>query len=172
LTQGYYVDINLNVNGPLAPFALHVKQGAASPQKRRNAMQVQPYLFFDGRAEEAIEFYKKTLGAEVGMLMRWKDSPDKSMCTPGNENKVMHASLKIGEARVMASDGRNTGKPDFKGFALSLDAKNEADADRMFEALSAGGQVTMPMSKTFFSPRFGMVADKFGVNWMIIVEPK
>lgn len=133
-------------------------------------MQVQPYLFFDGRCDEAIEFYKKTLGAEVAMLMRWKDSPDKSTCTPGNENKVMHASLKIGETRVMASDGRNTGHPKFEGFALSLNAKDEADADRKFNALSDGGQVTMPMSKTFFSPRFGMTADKFGVQWMVIVE--
>ena len=119
-------------------------------------MQVQPYLFFDGRCEEAIEFYKKALGAEVDMLMRWKDSPDKSMCSPGNENKVMHASLKIGETRVMASDGRNTGNPEFKGFALSLDAKDEAEADRLFNALSTGGKVTMPLGKTFFSPRFGM----------------
>ena len=93
-------------------------------------MQVQPYLFFDGRAEEAIDFYKKAVGAEVGMLMRWKDSPEKSMCTPNNENKVMHASLTIGNTRVMASDGENKGRPDFKGFALSLDAKDEADADR------------------------------------------
>lgn len=135
-------------------------------------MQVQPYLFFDGRADEAIEFYKKSLGAKVDMLMHWKDSPDKSMCSPGNENKVMHASLTIGEARVMASDGRNTGNPDFKGFALSLDAKDEATADQMFNALSAGGQVTMPMGKTFFAQRFGMVADKFGVNWMIILQQK
>lgn len=133
-------------------------------------MQVQPYLFFDGRCDDAIEFYKKTLGAEVAMLMRWKDSPDPSMCTPDNANKVMHSSLKIGETRVMASDGRNTGNPDFKGFALSLNAKDKADADRMFNALSDGGQVTMPIGETFFSPRFGMVADKFGVNWMIIVE--
>ncbi len=134
-------------------------------------MQVQSYLFFDGRCEEAIDFYKKTLGAEVGMLMRWKDSPDKSMCTPSNENKVMHASLKIGESRVMASDGRNTGNPEFKGFALSLNAKDEADADRLFNSLSAGGNVMMPLGKTFFSPRFGMTTDKFGVNWMVIVEP-
>ena len=133
-------------------------------------MQVQPYLFFDGRCDEAIEFYKKTLGAEVGMLMRWKDCPDKSAVMPANADKVMHASLKIGEARVMASDGRNTGNPKFEGFALSLNAKNEADADRMFNALSNGGKVTMPMSKTFFSPRFGMCADKFGMQWMIIVE--
>jgi PhnB protein len=136
------------------------------------AMQVQPYLFFDGRAEEAIEFYKKAVGAEVGMLMRWKDGPEKSMCTPNNENKVMHASLTIGNTRVMASDGENKGHPDFKGFALSLDAKDEADADRLFNALSNGGKVTMPLTKTFFSPSFGMLADKFGVNWMIIVEPK
>jgi PhnB protein len=133
-------------------------------------MQVQSYLFFDGRCEEAIDFYKKTLGAEVGMLMRWKDCPDKSACTPANENKVMHASLKIGESRVMASDGRNTGNPEFKGFALSVNAKDEADADRLFNSLSAGGKVMMPLGKTFFSPRFGMATDKFGVNWMVIVE--
>jgi len=132
-------------------------------------MQVQPYLFLDGRAEEAIEFYKKTIGAKVEMLMRWKDSPDKSMCASGNENKVMHSCLRIGETAVMASDGRNTGNPEFKGFALSINAKDEAEADRLFGALSDGGQVTMPMAKTFFSPRFGMLADKFGVNWMIVV---
>ena len=101
-------------------------------------MQVQPYLFFDGRCDEAIEFYKKMLGANVGMLMRWKDSPDKSMCTPDNENKVMHASLTIGETRVMASDGRNTGNPKFDGFALSVNAKDDADADRLFNGLSTG----------------------------------
>ena len=134
-------------------------------------MQVQPYLFFDGRCDEAIEFYKKTLGAEVSMLMRWKDSPEKSMCTSGNENKVMHASLKIGETRVMASDGRNTGSPKFDGFALSVNAKDEADADRLFNGLSTGGKAIMPLGKTFFSPRFGMTQDKFGVNWMVIIEP-
>ena len=134
-------------------------------------MQVQPYLFFDGRCDEAIEFYKKAVGAEVGMLMRWKDSPDKSMCTPDNENKVMHASLTIGETRVMASDGRNTGNPKFDGFALSVNAKDDADADRLFNGLSTDGKVVMPLGKTFFSPRFGMTQDKFGVNWMVIVEP-
>ncbi len=133
-------------------------------------MQVQSYLFFDGRGEEAIEFYKKTLDAKVTMLMRWKDSPDKSMCTPGNENKVMHASLTIGETGVMASDGRNTGNPKFEGFALSIATKTEAEADKLFNALADGGKVTMPQTKTFFSPRFGMLADKFGVNWMILVD--
>ena len=132
-------------------------------------MQVQPYLFFDGRCEEAIDFYKKALGAQVEMMMRWKDSPDKSMCTPGNENKVMHASAKVGDVSVMASDGRCEGKPSFQGFALSLTAKTEAEADKLFGALADGGQVQMPLGKTFFSPRFGMVADKFGVGWMILV---
>ncbi len=132
-------------------------------------MQVQSYLFFDGRAEEAIEFYKKVLDAKVTMMMRWKDSPDKSMCTPGNENKVMHSYMTIGETGMMISDGRNTGHPKFEGFALSISTKTEAEADQLFGALADGGKVTMPQSKTFFSPRFGMLADKFGVNWMILV---
>jgi len=132
-------------------------------------MQVQSYLFFDGRCDEAIEFYKKTLGAEVGMLMRWKDSPDKSMAMPSNADKVMHSSIRIGDTTIMASDGRNTGNPNFQGFALTISAKDAAEADKLFAALGAGGKVTMPMSKTFFSPRFGMLADKFGVGWMIIV---
>jgi PhnB protein len=133
-------------------------------------MQLQPYLFFDGRCEEALDFYKKAVGANVETLMRWKDCPDKSGCTPQNENKVMHAHVKIGDTAVLASDGRCEGKPDFKGFALSITAKSEAEADKMFEALAAGGQVQMPLTKTFFSPKFGMCADKFGVGWMVLVE--
>ena len=132
-------------------------------------MQVQPYLFFDGRCDEALDFYKKAIGAKVGMLMRWKDSPEKSMCTPDNANKVMHAQFDVGSTTVMASDGRNSGQPKFEGFALSIAAPDEAAADRMFNALVDGGQVTMPLGKTFFSPRFGMLADKFGVHWMILV---
>ena len=133
-------------------------------------MPVTPYLFFDGRCEEAIEFYKKTLGAEVQMLMRFKESPDQSMCTPGTENKVMHACIKIGGAPVMVSDGRAQGKPRFEGFSLSINPKDEADAARTFAALSERGQVQMPLGKTFFAKSFGMVADRFGVGWMIIVE--
>src|SRR5471030_922510 len=132
-------------------------------------MQVQVYLFMDGRAEEAIEFYKKTLDAKVTMLMRFKEAPDQTMCAPGSENKVMHAYVNIGETGVMISDGRNTGQPKFEGFALSIATKTEAEADTLFNALGDGGKVTMPQSKTFFSPRFGMLADKFGVNWMILV---
>lgn len=136
-------------------------------------MQIQPYLMFEGRTEEAIEFYKKALGAKVEMLLRFKDSPDKSnpACIPANENLIMHSAMRIGDSLVMASDGMATGQPKFEGITLSIDAKNEADADRLFAALSEGGKVQMPMMKTFFSPRFGMVADKFGVGWMVIVAP-
>ena len=135
-------------------------------------MQVQPYLFFDGRCEEAIEFYRKALGAEVATLMRFKDSPEPAqpgMCPPGSENKVMHASFRIGDTTVMASDGRCTGQPSFKGFSLALAASSDAQAEKLFGALADGGQVQMPLTKTFFSSRFGMVADRFGVSWMIIV---
>lgn len=138
-------------------------------------MQVQPYLFFDGRCEEAIEFYKRTLGAKVEMLMRFKEAPatedGKSMCPPatGSENKVMHACFKIGDTAIMASDGMCQGKPNFQGFSLSVDAADAKDAQRKFAALGDGGMVQMPLAKTFFSPSFGMVADKFGVCWMVIV---
>jgi PhnB protein len=139
-------------------------------------MQIQPYLFFDGRCDEAIDFYKGVFDAKVDMLMRFKEAPpqqdgDAGACMPADGEKVMHASITIGNSRVMLSDGRNSGNPKFDGFALSVGAKNEADADRMFNALANGGAVTMPMSKTFFARRFGMVRDKFGVHWMLIVEP-
>ena len=136
-------------------------------------MSVTPYLFFDGRCEEAIEFYKKALGAEVGMMMRFSETPEPhppGMCPPGSENKIMHASLRIDGASIMASDGRAQGKPKFEGFALSISPKDEADAERVFKALADGGQVQMPLGKTFFAKSFGMIADRFGVGWMIIVE--
>jgi PhnB protein len=132
-------------------------------------MLIQPYLFFEGRADEAIELYKKTLGAKVEMSMRFKDAPDQSMISPGSADKVMHAAIKIGDAVMLMSDGRNSGKPNFQGFSLTIYPKDEAEADKLFGALSAGGEVRMPMDKTFFAKRFGMVADKFGVGWMIIV---
>jgi PhnB protein len=134
-------------------------------------MQVQPYLFFEGRCEEAVEFYRRALGAEVEMLMRFKDSPEPTMAPPGAGDKVMHMSLRIGETTVLASDGRCQGQPGFQGFSLSLTVPNEAEAERLFAALADGGQVQMPLTKTFFSPRFGMVADRFGVSWMIYVAP-
>ncbi len=134
-------------------------------------MQVQPYLFFDGRCEEAVEFYRRTLGAQVSTLMRFKDAPpgEHGTAPPGSENKVMHTSFSIGDTMVMASDGRCMGQPSFQGFALTLTVPGEAEADRLFAALGDGGQVQMPLVKTFFSPRFGMVADRFGVSWMVIV---
>ena len=138
-------------------------------------MQVQSYLIFNGRCEEAIDFYKKSLGAKVEMLMRFKENPDKdkmdpNCMPPGSEEKVMHSSFKIGDTVVMASDGMSYDKkPEFKGFSLTVSARDEAEADKLFNALADGGNVTMPLGKTFFSPRFGMVADKFGVGWMVIV---
>jgi len=130
---------------------------------------VQPYLFFDGRTEEALAFYRKALGAEVEMLMRFKDSPELANNPPGSEEKVMHSSFTLNGATLMASDGHCQGKPSFEGFSLSLAAKDEAEAKRLFGALAEGGEVQMPLAKTFFSPSFGMVADRFGVSWMIIV---
>ena len=135
---------------------------------------LQPYLTFYGRCDEAIEFYKSALGAEVEVLMRVKDSPDPpppGMYPPGSENKVMHACLRVGQATLMASDGCGFGELAFKGITLSLTVSDAAQADRVFDALAEGGTVQMPLAKTFFSPRFGMVADRFGVAWMVYVVP-
>lgn len=137
-------------------------------------MLVQPYLFFEGRCEEAIELYRRALGAEVEMLMRFGESPDPlppGAVPPGSERKVMHACVRIGETRVMMSDGGCSEKAQFGGFSLSVTLPDEAAADRVFEALAAGGQVRMPLGKTFFASRFGMLADRFGVGWMVIVMP-
>jgi PhnB protein len=140
-------------------------------------MQVQPYLFFEGRCDEAAAFYKKAVDAEVTMLMRFKDAPQQEAggegCAPGAAppgDKVMHMNMRIGDAMVMASDGHCSGKPNFQGVALSLLAKDPAEARRLFDGLADGGQVQMPMGPTFFSPAFGMLADRFGVNWMILAE--
>jgi PhnB protein len=135
-------------------------------------MQVQTYLNFDGRCEEALEFYCKALGAEVTMLSRFKDSPEPhapGMVPPGAENKVMHASFRIGESTVMASDCHCGGRPSFQGFSLSLTLPDGARAERAFAALTDGGQVQMPLGKTFFASHFGVVTDRFGVSWMIYV---
>ena len=137
-------------------------------------MLVQPYLNFDGRTEEALEFYRRALGAEVTMLMRFKDMPEPpqpGMVPPGAENKVLHASFRIGDSTVLASDSHCTGRANFQGFSLSLTVRDEAEAKRRFASLAEGGQVQMPLAKTFFSPSFGMVADRFGVSWMVYVTP-
>jgi PhnB protein len=135
-----------------------------------NNLTIQPYLFFDGRCEEAIEFYRAALGAEVIMLMRFKDNPDPSACAPGTLEKIMHANLRIGDTTVLVSDGRCAGKMAFEGFSMAITVHTEAEADKCFAALADGGQIQMPLAKTFFSSRFGMVADRFGVGWMILVQ--
>jgi PhnB protein len=135
-------------------------------------MHIESYLFFNGRCEEAIAFYQRALGAEVLMMMRNKEAPEQpppGMLPPGSENKVMHATLRLGTSNLMLSDGRCDGKTEFKGFSLSIAAANEAEADRLFSALAEGGTVQMPLAKTFWSPKFGMVADRFGVGWMVSV---
>jgi PhnB protein len=136
-------------------------------------MQIQPYVNFEGRCEEALNFYRTALGAEVTRLARFKEIPEPQpgMITPGTEEKVMHSTFRVGDTTVMASDGRCLGKGSFQGFSLSLSVKNDAEAERYFNALAAGGQVTMPLAKTFFSSRFGMVTDRFGVPWMVVVLP-
>jgi len=136
-------------------------------------MDVQPYLFFNGKCEEALDFYKTAIGAKVDMVMRFSESPEKppeGAMPAGSENKVMHASFHVGDSHIMASDGHCAGKPSFQGFGLSLDAKSDAEAEKLFGALSKGGQVQQPLTKTFFASKFGMVSDKFGVMWMVIAE--
>jgi PhnB protein len=137
-------------------------------------MQVQAYLNFDGRTEEAIEFYRQALGAEVTALMRYQDNPEScesGMVLPGAKDKILHSSFRVGDTELMASDCQCQGKPLFQGISLTLNPKTEAETDRYFNALAAGGQVQMPPAKTFFSPRFGVVADKFGISWMIVTAP-
>jgi PhnB protein len=135
-------------------------------------MQVQPYLMFEGRTEEALRFYEKTLGAKVEMMMRFKDSPEQEYNPPNSGDKVMHACVRIGDTQLMASDGNCSGKAGFQGFALTLNAANAAEAEKRFNALAEGGQVQMPLAETFFAQTFGMVADRFGVGWMVIAGPK
>ena len=136
-------------------------------------MIVEPYLFFEGRCEEAMTFYAKAVGAKVEALMRYKESPEPpppGMVPPGSENKVMHALFRIGDSAIMASDGGCSNAQKFEGFTLTITVADEAEAKAKFAALSEGGAVTMPLGKTFFSPCFGMLTDKFGVGWMVIVQ--
>jgi PhnB protein len=135
-------------------------------------MNVEPYLFFEGRTEEALDFYRQKLGAKVEAMMRYKDNPDPQYNPPNSANKVMHALFRIGDTKVMASDGNCAGKPSFQGFALTINAANPAEAKQRFDALADGGQVQMPLNETFFAKSFGMVADRFGMSWMVIAGPK
>lgn len=136
-------------------------------------MQVSPYLFFEGRCEEALEFYKRAVGAEVTFLMRFEDSPEPPQpgsVPPGSENKILHATFKVGTTLLHASDGHCKGSATYQGFSLSLTVGTPAEADRFFAALAEKGQVQLSLTKTFFSPRFGMLTDRFGVAWMVYVS--
>ena len=133
-------------------------------------MYVQSYLNFDGRCEEALEFYKKAVGAKVDMMMRCKEAPEPGQIKPGLEDKILHSSFTIGKSMIMASDGYNQNNPSFNGTSLALSTATESEAQKLFDALAEGGQVRMPLTKTFFSPAFGMLADKFGMPWMVVVS--
>jgi PhnB protein len=135
-------------------------------------MAIQPYLFFEGRCDEAISFYRKAVDAEITVLMRYKDAPQGNSCPGATPDKVMHATLRIGDAIVMASDGNCSGKPNFEGFGLSLGAATDADANRLFGNLTEGGTVVTPLQKTFFASSFGMVRDRFGILWMVMAGPQ
>ena len=135
-------------------------------------MNVEPYLFFEGRTEEALKFYQSKLGAKVEFLMRYKDNPDPKYNPPNSGEKVMHSCFRIGDTQIMASDGNCGGKASFQGFSLTINAADAAEATQRFDALAEGGKVQMPLAETFFAKTFGMVADRFGVNWMVIAEPK
>lgn len=135
-----------------------------------NSTLISPYLFFEGRCEEALKFYQKAVGAKILFVMRYKESPDQSNCPSGSGEKIMHLSFQVGQTVILASDGRCSGKANFQGFSLSLTVADVALSEKYFKALSEGGQVQMPLTKTFFSPSFGMVADRFGVTWMVYVQ--
>jgi PhnB protein len=136
-------------------------------------MYLQSYLFYDGRCQEALDFYTSAIGAKVESLMRFRDSPEppdpKSM-PHGSGDNVMHASFRVGDSVVLASDGFGRGKPVFQGFGLALTVASDAEAERMYAALASGGSVQQPLTRTFFASSFGMVTDKFGVMWMVITE--
>ena len=131
--------------------------------------RIEPYLFFDGRCEEALTYYRSALDAEVVMMMRFKESPEPSMCGPVGGEKIMHANVRVGGSTILASDGCGEGKMTFQGFSLSITVPDEAVASRYFSALADGGQVQQPFITTFFARRFGMVIDRFGVGWMLVV---
>lgn len=135
-------------------------------------MRIQPYLSFNGHCEEALNFYRDQLGAEILVLMRFKDSPEPppdGALPAGMQDKVMHSSIRIGDSEIMATDGECSGTAGFQGISLTLSVSDDAEARQRFEALANGGQVTMPLGRTFFSPSFGIVKDRFGVTWMVIV---
>lgn len=133
--------------------------------------QIQPYLFFSGRCEEALNFYAQAIDAKIGMIMRFNEAPEPpppDMLAPGFENKVMHAAFHVGDSLIMASDGCGETE-NFAGFSLSLAVATEEETELKFNALAEGGEITMPLGKTFWSPRFGMLKDKFGIGWMVSV---
>ena len=132
-------------------------------------MNVQPYLSFEGRTQEALDFYKTAIGAKVDAVMHYRDAPPEMQAQMPHKDKIMHSAFHVGDTQVMASDGQCSGKASFSGITLTLNANSNQEAEKLFNALAqGGGKVTMPISETFFADRFGMVSDKFGVGWMVM----
>jgi PhnB protein len=132
-------------------------------------VRVEPYLYFQGRCEEAIEFYRRAIDADGEVVARFGDMPE-SQAPPGAGAKVAHAVLRFGDTTVLASDGPGGGGAEFNGFSLSLTASDDADAERLFAALADGGRIQVPMASTPFASRLGLVADRFGVPWMVVSQ--
>jgi len=138
-------------------------------------MDVQTTLNFYGRTEEAVAFYGRAVDAETLFLLRFRDRPDYAQSRPGLEDKIFHATLRLGATLVMASDCGCEHSPSeaaFAGFSLALRVETPEKAERFFNALSEGGQVQIPMRETFFATRYGIVVDRFGLSWKIMIESK
>jgi PhnB protein len=135
-------------------------------------MNVQTTLNFHGRTEEAVKFYCKAIEAETLFMMRFRDCPDRSQLRPGLEEKIFHATFRIGSTEIMASDcggEKSPAEPTFAGFSLALRVDTPEKAEQFFAALSDGGQIQIPLAKTFFAARYGIVIDRFGISWKIMV---
>lgn len=133
-------------------------------------MQVNPYLLYNGNCEEAFNYYVRALGGKVDMMARYQGSPAADHVPPEWASKVMHAQLSIDGEVLMAADAPPGAAKPPAGFAVSLQVEDPAKADRVFAALADGGEITMPIDKTFWARRFGMCVDRFGIPWMINCE--
>jgi len=129
-------------------------------------MNVQTYLFFDGRCEEAIEFYKAVFGADLLYSMRFREGPP-NLVTAENEEKIFHATMRFGETVINLSDDLKQERGSFGGFAILAHLDNDASAEEAFESLQEGGRVGMPIQEVFWASRYGIVTDRFGVTWKI-----
>jgi PhnB protein len=135
-------------------------------------MQINPYLLFDGQCEAAFKFYEKALGGKIEAMMPFGEQPGSEKVPPELKKKIMHASLKVGDHQLMASDCPPGQFEPMKGMSVALHVKEPAEAERVFHALAEKGKVTMPIQETFWAHRFGMLVDQFGTPWMVNCSKK